>query len=409
METKRAPLVSLGRRSRPQQQGGVALLATLILVLALTLIIGNIFYRHQIDVSQATGSLHGDQAVLLAISAESWARDLLASDNDDLTVDHFGEDWAQAIPLLPVDGGTIVGCLVDLESRVNINNFSTYTESSLSAERKANANNMGLVKLWESLLQNMDVMVNENRVTVIIDWLDKGDELIGPAGAEQSDYSGFNPPRFPANTEIADTAELAAMTGYSLAEVQRLMPFISALPGPTTININSAPEAVLMALSGDLGIDFVDMVLDNRPFLTLQEFYQAIDIRLMVGEPALAIRWPAKLIDVKSDFFQLNLEVTLGQSRLEVKSIMQRGANRRPVVIRREITVVPAGVTTVPSRPRYSDDENAEEYAGSRRDRFDDQEEYDREYYLRPICEITNSYTTGDLGSNINTNANSNN
>jgi general secretion pathway protein K len=247
------------------------------------------------------------------------------------------------------------------------------------------------------LLQNMGFMVNESRVSVIVDWLDKGDELISPAGAEQSDYSGFNPPRFPANTDIADTAELAAMAGYSLAEVQRLMPFISALPGPTTININSAPEPVLMALSGDLGIDFVDMVVDNRPFLTLQEFYQAIDIRLMVGEPALAIRWPAKLIDVKSDFFQLNLEVTLGQSRLEVKSIMHRGANGRPAVIRREITVVPAGVTTVPSRASDSDEENADDLSGSGRDRFRDQDEYDREYYLRPICEIADSYTTGDL------------
>jgi general secretion pathway protein K len=395
MKTKRAPLVGFGSRSRSKRQSGVALLATLILVLALTLILGNIFYRHQIDVSQATGSLHGDQAVLLAFSAESWARDLLDSGNDDLTVDHFGEDWAQAIPLLPVDGGTIVGCLVDLESRVNINNFSSYTDSSLRPERKADA--MGLVKVWESLLQNMDFIVDESRVSVLIDWLDKGDELIGPAGAEQSDYSGFNPPRFPANTEIADTAELAAMAGYSLAEVQRLMPFISALPGPTTININSAPEQVLMALSGDLGIDFVDMVLDNRPFLTLQEFYQAIDIRLMVGEPALAIRWPAKLIDVKSDFFQLNLEVTLGQSRLEVKSIMHRSENGRPTVIRREITVVPAGVTTVPSRSNDADDNSEDDFAGSGRDRFRDQDEYDREYYLRPICEIADSYVTGDV------------
>ena len=92
MKTKRAPLVGFGSRSRSKRQSGVALLATLILVLALTLILGNIFYRHQIDVSQATGSLHGDQAVLLAFSAESWARDLLDSSNDDLTVDHFGED-----------------------------------------------------------------------------------------------------------------------------------------------------------------------------------------------------------------------------------------------------------------------------------------------------------------------------
>ena len=388
--------------SRPRRQGGVALLATLILVLALTLILGNIFYRHQIDVSQATGSLHGDQAVLLAISAESWARDLLSVDNDDLTVDHFEEDWAQAIPLLPVDGGTIVGCLVDLESRINLNNFSSYTNSSLVAERKSNA--MGLAKVWESLLQNRDFLVNESRVAVIIDWLDKGDELIGPAGAEQVDYSGFNPPRFPANTEISDTAELAAMAGYSLAEVQRLMPLISALPGPTTININSAPEPVLMALSGDLGVDFVDMVMDNRPFMSLQEFYQAIDIRLMVGEPALAIRWPATLVDVKSDFFQLNLEVTLGQSKLEVKSIMHRSGSARPAVIRREITVVPAGVTTVPSVTNDSDDENADDFSDFGRDRLADQDKNDSEYYLRPICEIADSYANSALNDNTQSN-----
>jgi general secretion pathway protein K len=143
--------------------------------------------------------------------------------------------------------------------------------------------------------------------------------------------------------------------------------------------------------------------------LTLQEFYQVIDIRLMVGEPALAIRWPAKLIDVKSDFFQLNLEVTLGQSRLEVKSIMHRGTNGRPVVIRREITVVPAGVTTVPSRPNDADDENADDFVGSGSDRFRDQDEYDREYYLRPICEIADSYADGALNATINNNTNSNN
>ena len=76
---------------------------------------------------------------------------------------------------------------------------------------------------------------------------------------------------------------------------------------------------------------------------------------------------------------------------------MQRGESGRPAVIRREITVVPAGVTTVPSRSNDTDDENADDFSGSGRDRFLDQDEYDREYYLRPICEIADSYTTGDL------------
>jgi general secretion pathway protein K len=76
---------------------------------------------------------------------------------------------------------------------------------------------------------------------------------------------------------------------------------------------------------------------------------------------------------------------------------MHRSENGRPAVIRREITVVPAGVTTVPSRSNDADDNSEDDFAGSGRDRFRDQDEYDREYYLRPICEIADSYVTGDV------------
>ena len=390
METKRRSLNRLRSARGLRQQSGVALLATLILILALTLILGNIFYRHQIDVSQATGSLHGDQAVLLAISGENWARDLLSAANDDITTDHFDESWAQAVPLIPVNGGTLAGCLVDLQSRINLNNFASYSSASLKAERQSSA--MGLVKLWETLLSERDFLVDQKRVPVIIDWLDEGDSLISPAGAEQPDYSSFDPPRFPANTVIADTAELAAMVGYSLAEVQRLMPWMSALPEQTPINVNTAPVEVLMALSDGMGRNFVELVLDGRPFLTLQDFYQTLDIQLRVGEAVVAARWPAKLVDVKSDFFQLNLEVTLGQSKLEVNSIMHRRQSGPLAVIRREITVVPAGVATVPS---VTDDGFTEDFNGSGGERFsepDEAAEDDEAYYLRPLCEIAYSY-----------------
>ena len=55
----------------PGRQTSVALLAALILMLALVITMGNIFYRHQIDVSQATGARHTDQAILLAISGKT--------------------------------------------------------------------------------------------------------------------------------------------------------------------------------------------------------------------------------------------------------------------------------------------------------------------------------------------------
>ena len=153
MKTKRPPMVGLDHR--PQRQSGVALLATLILVLALTLILGNIFYRHQIDVSQATSSLHSDQALLLAISGENWARDLLSDRLDDINVDHFKEDWAQAMPMMPVDGGELRGCIADLQSKINLNNFARYNAQILKTEM--NTNITGHAEVWLNLLQLLEL------------------------------------------------------------------------------------------------------------------------------------------------------------------------------------------------------------------------------------------------------------
>ncbi|MGB0449202.1 MAG: type II secretion system minor pseudopilin GspK [Porticoccaceae bacterium] len=361
------------------RQRGVALLATLILTLAVTIILGNIFYRHQIEVSQAAGSLHSDQAILLAISAESWARDLVSGENDNFKTDHFEEDWAQAIPFLPVDGGSVAGCIVDLQSRFNLNSLSSYTVSPL--QREMDGTNMGHARVWESLLQSLDYAVDGSRIAVIIDWLDKDDSPINPSGAERSEYSIYDPPRFPHNNMISDIGELAAMEGYSLRDVQVLSPWITALPALTPININTASEQMLLALGGDMGMEFVELVLSGRPYGDLSEFYGTLNQYLMIGEPQVQLRWPAKLVDVKTTFFQLNIEVTLGQSKLQVKSIMQRKGSGAPVVISREITVVPAGVEAL-TFASFSDDDSDTEA-----------DDNDKKYYMQPLCEaIPNNY-----------------
>lgn len=370
---------------RASRQRGVALLATLILTLAVTIILGNIFYRHQIEVSQAAGSLHSDQAILLAISAESWARDLLSSENDNYKTDNFEEDWAQAIPFLPVDGGSVAGCIVDLQSRFNLNSLSTFTISLL--QRELDGTNFGHVRVWENLLETLDIPADPSRVAVIIDWLDKDDSAITPSGAERSEYSIYNPPRFPHNNLIADAGELAAMQGYSLSDVQVLSPWITALPMSTPVNVNTASQQMLMALSDGMGMEFVELVTSGRPYTKISEFHDAINQYLMIGVPQVKLRWPATLVDVKTAFFQLNLEVTLGQSKLQVKSIMQRKGRGAPTVISREITVVPAGVATL-LFAAVSDDEDQQESESET-----DDSENDKKYYIQPLCEATpNNY-----------------
>jgi general secretion pathway protein K len=369
---------------KSSRQRGVALLATLILTLAVTIILGNIFYRHQIEVSQAAGSLHSDQAILLAISAESWARDLLSGGNDNVKTDHFEEDWAQAIPFLPVDGGSIAGCIVDLQSRFNLNSLSRYTVSPL--KREMEGTEFGHARVWQELLQSLGYSVDASKVAVIVDWLDKNDSTVDPSGAEQSEYSIYKPPRFPHNNLISDAGELAAMAGYSLRDVQTLSPWITALPAVTAFNINTVSEQVLLALSDGMGMEFVELVVSGRPYAKISEFYGVMNKYLMISEQQVQLRWPATLVDVKTVFFQLNLEVILGQSKLQVKSIIQRVGSNIPKVISREITVVPAGVTTLlftlPSGSEYDEDSDAE-----------DDDDDKKNNYLPPLCDVVpNNY-----------------
>ncbi|MGB2287684.1 MAG: type II secretion system minor pseudopilin GspK, partial [Porticoccaceae bacterium] len=309
-------------RLQRARQSGVALLAALILMLAVVMVMGNIFYRHQIDITQAAASVHSDQALLLAMSGESWARQLLSDQEDDREVDSFDEDWAQALPMLPVDGGMITGCISDLQGRININSFADYTAESLQQE--IDADTSGLAIAWLRLLTQLDLLADPSRVAQIIDWLDEDSSLINSWGAEQADYDGLLSPRVPANSKISDISELAAIKGYQVAEVQLLAPWLSALPQPTTININTASQPLITALAGMLSQDIALLVMDERPFDSIDEFHQLIVKNTQLELPEVQQRWPKELISVNSNYFELYLEVILGEARIEVRSIMDR-------------------------------------------------------------------------------------
>ncbi|MDB4076962.1 type II secretion system minor pseudopilin GspK [Porticoccaceae bacterium] len=324
------------------KQRGVALLASLILMLAVVMALANIFYRHQIDVAQATSSVHGDQALLLAISGENWARDLLSEELDDPDVDSFDEDWAQAMPLMPVDGGQLSGCISDLQANINLNNFAAYGVQTLKSEMDSDV--VGHAKLWINLLQLLELSADPSRIATIIDWVDEDSTPINSWGAEQAEYDSMQPPRVPANSRIADVSELAAISGYEVFEVQRLAPWLAALPVTTKININTAADEVLTAMGGDFAEQFMEAVIEDRPFSAVADFHQAISRAFQLSLPDTSMRWPASLVDVKSDYFQLYMEVSLGEARIEVKSIMDRRDRGAPVIISREVVVVPASL-----------------------------------------------------------------
>ena len=367
--------------TKAKKQRGVALLAAMILVLAVTMILSNIFYRHQIEVSQAMASLHSDQALLIALSGDGWAMELLAEDPTGWQPnqsDHYGEIWAQALPLLPVEGGTLTGCISDLQSKINVNNFRFYGSQGQGSKRSLQADlnqleNMNIVKTWLNLLNLFEIPTSPARAATIIDWVDGDSAVTSSWGAEQPDYESFEPPRMVLNDEISDASELADIAGYNVQEVQMLLPWISALPvtGPQTsgpmvstpININTASSELLLALGGSFGQQFVDAVVEGRPFSDIDTFEDhvenylglvVLDSKGKTIEKAKQI-WHQDLVSVATAHFKLYLKAEIGEAEIEVTSIMKRSGSWplfKLDVIAREITVV---TSIVPSKADLSE------------------------------------------------------
>lgn len=335
------------------RQYGVALVAALILMTSIVFILGNIFYRHQISVAQSTLTMHQNQAYFLALSAESWAKQLLDEDADESAFDHYNELWSQAIPAMPVDGGLINGCISDMQSRFNLNSLVKYTNATqlMSA---INSENNSHATVWNNILRLKEIPPDQSRLETIIDWIDKGSSTIGTSGAEQEIYESMRPPRMIADSQIVQPSELAEVMGYNLVEVQQLMPVMTALPvalktkpnqiEPYAININTAADELLLAMGGDFDIIFKDAVINNRPFEQIQDFYDKLAFELGYPEDNIKQRWPEDLIAIATQFFELYLEVTLGEARIEVRSIIMRRFNADSVILSRSMTTVPASI-----------------------------------------------------------------
>jgi general secretion pathway protein K len=217
-----------------------------------------------------------------------------------------------------------------------------------------NSENNSHATVWNNILRFKEIPPDQSRLETIIDWIDKGSSTIGTSGAEQEIYESMRPPRMIADSQIVQPSELAEVMGYNLLEVQQLMPVITALPialktkpnqiEPYAININTASDDLLLAIGGDFDTIFKDTVINNRPFEQIQDFYDKLAFELGYPEDNIKQRWPDDLITIATQFFELYLEVTLGEARIEVRSIIMRRFNADSVILSRSMTTVPASI-----------------------------------------------------------------
>lgn len=223
----------LARVDRLKVQRGVALITILLIVALLTAIVSRVGLSGQIWVRQVENGNALAQADLASRGTQFWIANVL--EQDDNEYDALTDIWAFPLPPVPAGWGVLSGRIEDMQSRFNLNNL---------VDEEGKLDTLALQQ-FERLLQLLEL--NPGIAQSVADWIDPDGSPAGPWGAEDVYYISLDTPYLAANRPFEDTAELRLVRGIDITVWHKLEPFVSALPGNVTINVNTASAEVLAA------------------------------------------------------------------------------------------------------------------------------------------------------------------
>lgn len=301
---------------RSRQRGVAIVLAMGVVALAAmaaaAIIVSQSTWARQVELT--TDHIQA-RAVLLA--GADWARALLADDRRLSNVDHLGEPWALKLPPLPVENGELVGQIEDQQGAFNLNN--------LVAEGKINLAQLAHLRNLLATLGLPDELAD-----ALADWIDADSQPQPRDGAEDAYYLALDPPYVAANRPLIDSAELALVRGFDDNVRARLRPYVSALPGFTAVNVNTARAEVIAAVVEGLDLGGAQLLVAQRD----RAYYRDSDDflrRLPRGVEAAAGD-----IGVSSDYFLATLRVTIGGAQARGTALLARRGPGWPDIVWRK-------------------------------------------------------------------------
>ncbi|MGB5628679.1 MAG: type II secretion system minor pseudopilin GspK [Woeseiaceae bacterium] len=305
---------------------GVALITALLITALAGSLAATLAWDNALDIRRTMVALYRDQAIQVAVGSEGWVQSILRDDLAQSANDHFDEIWATNIPPLPIDSeavqGSIYGQIEDLQGRFNVNNLIG-TDGEVDPVIR---------EQYARLLQALGL--DPRLVGTTVDWLDSDQREEAPDGAEDPLYSGFTPAYRTADQQISNITELAAVDGMDLVTFEILLPHVTALPGRTPINVNTASIPVLQSLGPNItqgdaeglvqlreGGGFVDYAAVFAPF---------VDPELLASNP----------ISESSSYFQLKAVVQIDTVRVSLFTTLWRTARGDVVPILRKLGTI---------------------------------------------------------------------
>jgi len=308
---------------------GFALVLVLVVVGLLVTLVVQFNYSSRVELEMARTYVESIQAAYLAEAGVHVGMALLRTDDnksaDGKVIDTVEDQWAQAIPYIPVDEGFVLLSIEDTSRFLNVNRLVNDTGETVDEE---------VAGVFEELLRQLGRDDAAALVDSVIDWIDPDDQITND-GAEEVYYQSLDPPVEIANHRLLSAEELRLVKGFDdqllkgTEEVPGLLKLIT-VHGPKGLNLNTVDvegypwlltslggadtqgqtvidetiaDDIRAARSPDTGEPFSDPVQIKTRGLVDQNQYNAIQ----KGGPGV------RLLEVTSSYFTIRAVGAVGK------------------------------------------------------------------------------------------------
>jgi general secretion pathway protein K len=171
----------------------------------------------------------------------------LREDRNMNEYDTLDEIWSRPSPPITFGEGEAEVQVVDEERKINVN--SLILPNGISENTK-------MVAIFDALLERLEL---DSALTgAILDWLDEDDAA--RIGGAESAYYQSRKPSFAAKNDLFDSIyELKLIRGIDEKTFRALYPYVT-VHGSGKININTAPENILICLARGEDPDFQSLI-----------------------------------------------------------------------------------------------------------------------------------------------------
>jgi general secretion pathway protein K len=293
----------------------VAIITALLVVMLAASIAAFLLAQQSHALTRTVRATERAQAMLFAPPTLDYARSLLSNlpkDQVDLS-----QPWVQGLRAIPVDGAVASGLLRDEAGLFNLNNL-------VNDDGKASEPD---VQVFARLLTGLKL--NPDLANAVTDWIDADDEPRA-GGAENGTYFSMPAPYRSANQRMVFVDELIRVRGFDAATINRLRPFVTALPARTKVNFNSAPQEVLVALLPNVPADEIAALVRVRVTKPFVKIEGDGGLRSALGKtPETAM----SMLDTNSRFMSASIALDYGGTQVRQSALLFRGSEKWPSII----------------------------------------------------------------------------